>query len=51
MNETATVTAPSLLQRVTRPTLRAREAFFGILFVAPQAIGYLVFLLGPIAAI
>jgi multiple sugar transport system permease protein len=51
VNETAAVTAPSLLQRVTRPTLRAREAFFGLLFIAPQAIGYLIFLLGPIAAI
>jgi multiple sugar transport system permease protein len=51
VNETVAVTAPSLRQRFTRPTLRAREAFFGLLFIAPQVIGYLVFLLGPIAAI
>lgn len=41
----------SLGDRVRRPTLRVREAFFGLLFIAPQSIGYLVFLLGPIAAI
>jgi multiple sugar transport system permease protein len=38
-------------RRLTSPSLRARESVYGILFVAPQLVGYLVFLLGPIAAI
>jgi multiple sugar transport system permease protein len=38
-------------ERLMHPSLRAREAIYGLLFVAPQMIGYLIFLLGPIAAI
>jgi multiple sugar transport system permease protein len=42
---------PRLRDRFRNPSAGAREAFYGWLFVAPQMIGYLVFLLGPIAAI
>jgi multiple sugar transport system permease protein len=48
---TTTVAQRSLKDRIMRPSIRAREAFFGWLFVAPQMIGYAIFLLGPIAAI
>jgi multiple sugar transport system permease protein len=45
------VPARSLRDRLTNPSSKAREAFFGWLFIAPQMIGYAIFLLGPIAAI
>jgi len=51
VKDSAALAAPRLAGRLWRPTLRRREAVYGLLFVAPQAIGYLVFLLGPIAAI
>ena len=51
VKDSAALAAPRLAGRLWRPTLRRREAVYGLLFVAPQAMGYLVFLLGPIAAI
>jgi multiple sugar transport system permease protein len=51
MSQTSAVAARSFRERLLRPTSRTREAIFGWLFIAPQMIGYGVFLLGPIAAI
>ena len=38
-------------QRLRKPGLRRQEALAGYLFVAPQVIGFLVFLVGPIVAV
>lgn len=51
MTDIAAAAPPRLRDRFRHPSARTREAFYGWLFVAPQMIGYLVFLLGPIAAI
>ena len=51
MTDITAVTPPGLGRRLKDPSFRAREAFWGWLFVAPQMAGYLIFLLGPIAAI
>lgn len=51
MTDTTALPAPSLSHRLRNPSGRTREAFFGWLFVAPQMLGYAIFLLGPIAAI
>lgn len=51
MTDTTALARPSLGDRLKHPSNRAREALFGWLFVAPQMLGYAVFLLGPIAAI
>src|SRR5690606_16301939 len=32
-------------------TLKSREAMFGYLFVAPQVIGFLLFVVGPVIAV
>ena len=51
VDDSAALARASLRDRLTNPSLRVRESVYGALFVAPQLIGYLVFLLGPIAAI
>ena len=50
MNDT---TAPPrrARDRLLRPSFRVREAIYGLLFVAPQTIGFAIFILGPIAAV
>ena len=51
MTDSSALAPPSLSSRLRNPSIRTREAVYGWLFVAPQLIGYGIFLLGPIAAI
>jgi multiple sugar transport system permease protein len=51
VTDSAALPQRPLRERLTRPSLGVRESIYGLLFVAPQMLGYFVFLLGPIAAI
>jgi multiple sugar transport system permease protein len=51
VTDSSALAPPSLSSRLRNPSIRTREAVYGWLFVAPQLIGYSIFLLGPIAAI